>query len=337
MYLGSREMKPAFERSNANRPIRRRPFRALAVAATILVASALVAGCHKEKPGHQAEAEAAPQQTAQPSVYSEEDARINRLRWESREQARSACINGEYSSYGDLPMELKGKITHAKRRLLISGIVEKFIARRHEAALANRTEDMAQAAYGNGTKPFTRKEDSLFIRKGMMEEDSAGLAETMHECLDRPELRLAVPGWRGSPVSTILNSFRPMLPEARNRRQDSLFLQPIMAAHAVVNNLRLVGELFYNSKSDDKGSRMYGKNIRQALRAYEKMKLPDGCTRKKDSLIIFTMFGSLEDRQNTEYEAQGSGGRHYCTSTHAQPGRDWYGNGIEFSGGSGRR
>lgn len=259
MFLGTREMKPAFEKSNANRRIRKRPFRALAVAATILVASALAVGCHK-KPNYQAEADTVSRIMAQSPVDSEsnaEEARINQLR---------LAVAGDINK---LKWEMKGKITHAKRRLLLSGIVDKLQTMRRGAALATYGKYLAENH--KDANPFTRKEDSLFIRESIMKKDSMDLVEAMNRYLERSQPSAVPTKWRISPVSAVLDKFKPMLPEARNRHRDSLLLSPIAASYVEWKNAGLIDWL----RSDN-----------SILNQYEKMKLRDGLTRKKDSLMV---------------------------------------------------
>jgi hypothetical protein len=261
------DMKPASGKSHAARRIRKRPFRLLAAAATVLAASVLVAGCNKEKQDHRAEAEAASQemQSSIESIHQQladmNEARINQLR------------RGGEEEINKLEWEMRGKITHAKRRLLLSGIVDTFQTMNRAMALAADGNSVDNDS--NKVNPLARKEDSLFIRKGIMKRDSMDLVEAMNDYLKRSQPSVVPTRWRGSPISAVFNSFKPMLPEARDRHRDSLLLRPIVTSYVEWENGGLMDWL----RGDD-----------SIMDKYEKMKLPDGLTRKQDGLRIAKRF-----------------------------------------------
>lgn len=364
MFLGSREMKPAFEKPNANGRIRRRPFRALAVASTILVASALAVGCHKDSPKNTGHLHLRDSFQAS-KTWSIEIASMS----DDERRAAISEINGEALFHADVYEDGLRTATGAERAALLSGAVKRLEAyRMREDGVTNGNDAQDSAV---------RREDSSFIVKAICEKDSVDLVEMVKWTVTdraicekdsghakdgsgkRPDWHAYAARWRGSLVSDIFNTVKPMLHEATELRHDSLLLLLTISTYVEKANQATMKNIFYDSTYV--GEKIQDPRFRKRfLGIYERMKLPDGLARKEDSLELMGRLSYLqrelawdekmekfaEERRAKREMANRNGSSVAGSSRHSISGssprgteynRDWYGNGIEFSGGSGRR
>jgi hypothetical protein len=297
MYLDNRVMKPASGKSQKARHTYMRPFRMLAVAATVLVASVLIAGCQKSAPKN------TPPLHLNSSFQESKKWNFwingmdeNQLKDAMRQLGEEAIRHSEIEE-GELRTAKS-----AERKAILSKAVGKLEAHRLVG------DGLTQ---GSDSLDFeVRKEDSLFLVKAICDEDSERLvgdarwkvAYRQTHAGDsvlpaRPAGGNMYPvnadRWRDSLIAEILNATQPMLPEAGQRRHDSLLLLRTMVVHVERLNQVLIEDIFHDSTyadEDIKDTRLRNR----CMGIYERMKLPDGRTRKQDSLELIRRFASLQ-------------------------------------------
>jgi hypothetical protein len=299
------DMKPASGKSHAARRIRKRPFRMLAAAATILLASALIAGCQKSAPKNAPALHLG-------SSFLNHKTRSSAMFFlsESEQRGEMRRLGEEAIRYADMEGELRSA-TSAGRKALLSKAVDKLEARRV-------SEGEGSAEGSDSLDSEIRKEDSLFLVKAICENDSEWLFKKMEWEITDKEIwskdsvlpartgdrkRVNAARWRDSLTCALLDSLHLMLPEARERRHDSLLLNQAIIAHVRKRNPIILKNIFYDSTYTDEKIQDF-RVRKKYLNIYEQMKLPDGSTRKQDSLELIRRFAALERQWDADQRAE---------------------------------
>ncbi|MDD5340091.1 MAG: hypothetical protein PHV13_02470 [Candidatus ainarchaeum sp.] len=261
----------------------KRPFRKLKAAAGVLVTAAkcvlwvspllgLTALVMLYKSGYDGEKKERAEVVA---YWDERDSFARAKGWapiSDGADVRSQCIIHRWSKLQDA--------TTAERRLLIRDAVDEY---EWKARM-----DFDLDIQNHHIDSNARREDSLFIVAGMRKEDDAGLAEVA-EYLSKPNLHMSARR-RDSLISATLNRFKPMLPEARERKSDSLWLHGAAKAGEAAtlreDNSKKLKAIVANTLAQGETAAGWKAMIRSALRKYEKVKAPDGCSRESDSITV---------------------------------------------------
>ncbi len=152
-------------------------------------------------------------------------------------------------------------------------------------------------------------------KAAIMSRDSAELIKAV-EYAKTPDHHLDAVRWRGAFIHSILNTADLMLPEERKRQDDSLLLRPIIASRVERTNQRIVDALERHESTEryrfwkDKRGRTHEHNdgycsekrYENALKEYEKAKLPDGHSRRQDSIELIRRFVELGHEHDAAYE-----------------------------------
>jgi hypothetical protein len=279
------------------------------VAATVLATTIFAAGCHRTSPkpirAHLGYTFQDSKTGIDPIYYMSkeklaeynisEDEQKNALR-RLREDVISDAKVDEY--------ELR-KAPSAERKVLLSRAVGRLERRRlGEDGLSEGSHALDSTV---------RREDSLFLVKSICETDSESLFKDVEWDITSRAIWMhdseppAVAGggkkphvnavrWRDSLISVIRNGALPMLPEASERRHDSLLLFRAITAHVEMRNQVMIDNIFRDSTHADENAQ--DPRIRKRyLDIYENMKLPDDRTRKGDMLQLGRGFALLQKRE----------------------------------------
>ncbi len=313
-------MKLAFDRARQE-GAQRRPFRKLAIAGKLLtttIFAGLLAVCTVSCHSREEKAEA----ELQARLAANDSLRLANG-WSTRGAAYERLPGLEYRVEDTI-----GCITDREKEVMISlnrfrDNLNRCIAHRakrlKEATSAGRHLLISDAVdeYAWVNRPWqdsssidsaTRRADSLFLLRTLVEVDSAGLVEALASKIEEHRNRGTLQGNAARPygplISSVISAARPMLPEARERRYDSLLLHSAALDYAEKKNEWIlegvVAQGVYGidwTRSVESIKKLRPRVCRITLKAYESRKLPD---RKRfydslmgtnyDSLIVTKRF-----------------------------------------------
>ncbi len=186
------------------------------------------------------------------------------------------------------------------------------------------------------------------VKAVIMKWDSARLIEAV-KYAEKPDRRLSAAGWRGAFIRGILNTTGLMLPEARERGDDSLLLCSLAARQVQNYNLSTLEALHHGIDTyrytrgrdgvahENSDAYCTRKRHANALKEYEEKKLPDGHSREQDSLEIVKRFDAIDYKQHKAYEEYlDEKEPHVSGAGPKSRSSGWYGNGTEYCSGCGR-